>query len=407
MKPKALPRSTPWNSGQRFASSLNLPSLLSCLVVLAFPSFAAAQRPSSNWVDDVVWRDRTDGTPSLVVERILPGSPRQWDLRRGDRVVSFAGVIPESVAELRELSEQLDSIDASLAVLRGDRLVTLQRAGAPPSRNSGPEEIMPAEADRRFESIPASPASSSLDPNEPLAAAPSIPLGFQVTEFNPERLQGLDTPVVTGVLVQEVVGDSIAAKAGLKAGVILVAVDGRRVERPDEVQRWLIERAMVDSITLLGYEGRQLKRFRLDMTVEDGELESLPTTEGSDADSELPLSGPDSSPRPAATPKPSIMPPRTSNRPPVAGQGTLPAMRNTETEEIELPEALEAPLEDLESPSASEPAGERSLRRSDLLRRIERQRALLAEQQRLLDELLAELQRLDSGEAPEPELIDR
>ena len=101
------------------------------------------------------------------------------------------------------------------------------------------------------------------------------------------------------------------------------------------------------------------------------------------------------------------MPPRTSNRPPVAGQGTLPEMRNAETEEIELPEALEAPLEDLESPSASEPAGERSLRRSDLLRRIERQRALLAEQQRLLDELLTELQRLDSGEAPESEAIDR
>lgn len=407
MQPKVLTRSTRWNSGHHFATSLNLLSLLSCLVALAFPSFAAAQKPSSNWVDDVVWRDRTDGTPSLVVERILPGSPRPWDLRRGDRVVSFAGVIPESVAELRELSAQLDSIDASLAVLRGDRLVTLERAAAPPGGHSGPEEIMPAEADRRFENIPASPASSSLDPNEPLAATPSIPLGFQVAEFNPERLPGLDTPVVTGVLVEEVVGSSIAAKAGLKAGVILVAVDGRRVERPDEVQRWLIERAMVDSITLLGYDGRQLKRFRLDMTVGGDDLESLPTTAGSETDAELPLSGPDGSPGPVATPKPRIMPPRTRNRPPLAGQGTLPEMRNAETEEIELPEALEVPLEDLASPAASEPMVERSRRRSELLRRIERQRALLTEQQRLLDELLAELQRLDSGESPESESIDR
>ncbi|MCA9106110.1 MAG: hypothetical protein KDA83_11815, partial [Planctomycetales bacterium] len=219
-----------------------------------------------NWFDEIVWRDRTDGTKSLVVERVLPGgaNPR-LDLRRGDRIVSFAGVFPESTDELRELAIQMSDQEASLTVLRGDRIVSLPigvpavESGAAPL---GAEEIPQGRPGRTSRGEPAhetlelggvpsglgSPLSQPLEqPTDRVLernyGSATDAFGFQVTNFRHEQYPGFDTPVLSGVLVEQVTSNSLADRSGVSAGMIIVAVDGRRVDTAAEVERWLIDRA--------------------------------------------------------------------------------------------------------------------------------------------------------------------
>lgn len=263
----------------------------------------------SSWVDEVVWRERTDGTPSLVVERVLPGGPMAGaDLRRGDRVVSYAGVFPENAIELRELAVQMRDAEASLTLLRGDRIVVIGMQGngiAPPRTGpDGSEEIGVGRPGRigpggvrEGEGLILRPGNSnSLGLNQP-AVNPSSSLGgeriiesssaaeafgFLMSDFRSENYPGYDTPVTTGVMVEQVVTDSLAHRSGISAGMIIVAVDGRRVDTAAEVERWLIERANRTEVSVLAYDSRTLKRIRmpLDRPVENTEEVAAPQESG-------------------------------------------------------------------------------------------------------------------------------
>ena len=276
---------------------------LACGCLFGLPSIAHGQ--SESWVDQVIWRERTDGTRSLVVERVLPGSEIPWDLKRGDRVVSYAGTIPESIDELRLLSEQLGSDAAPLAVLRDSRMLTLGGPidGARPLSSGGTgvplEELPPAAG----ADMPAAGGRSILDGvrsrgSEGIGTAESErpvrfgsaseAYGFRVSDFRAERFPGYDTPVLSGALVEEVLGGSPADRAGLRAGMIVVAVDGRRIDSAAEVERWMVERAQETEIAVLAYQGRKLTRVRISTVVSteepigDGEGLSLIDPSGSD-----------------------------------------------------------------------------------------------------------------------------
>jgi S1-C subfamily serine protease len=88
--------------------------------------------------------------------------------------------------------------------------------------------------------------------------APSIP-GFEFSLRSNERRLGIMTESLTdqlsdyfgvkGVLVRSVIDDSAAAKAGIKAGDVIVSVNGHHVDDPSDVTEEL-RRAPGDDFTL-------------------------------------------------------------------------------------------------------------------------------------------------------------
>ena len=75
-------------------------------------------------------------------------------------------------------------------------------------------------------------------------------LGVQMLELTPELREHFRVPKDAGVLVSRVVADSPAAKAGLRAGDIITAVEGNRVDSPSEVARAVRDRKDGESVRI-------------------------------------------------------------------------------------------------------------------------------------------------------------
>jgi serine protease Do len=76
-------------------------------------------------------------------------------------------------------------------------------------------------------------------------------LGIQIQELTADLAKALGVaPSTTGVLVSRVLEGSPAAKAGLKAGDIIVEYDGQAVGRPHELSERVAATAIGTSVTL-------------------------------------------------------------------------------------------------------------------------------------------------------------
>jgi serine protease Do len=62
-------------------------------------------------------------------------------------------------------------------------------------------------------------------------------LGVSIQPLTPELAKSFNAKDTKGVLISDVIGDSPAAKAGLKPGDILLEFDGKKVEAPADLQR--------------------------------------------------------------------------------------------------------------------------------------------------------------------------
>lgn len=62
-------------------------------------------------------------------------------------------------------------------------------------------------------------------------------VGVRIVDLTPELARQVKSPVETGVLVAAVMKNGPAARAGLKAGDVIVSVGGKPVREPDEVIR--------------------------------------------------------------------------------------------------------------------------------------------------------------------------
>ena len=73
------------------------------------------------------------------------------------------------------------------------------------------------------------------------------------------RAVGLDKP--EGILIQDVVKDGAAAEKDIKAGDIILKVDGRSVNQPNELQSYIAQKRAGDTIKLLIYrDGDKIER---------------------------------------------------------------------------------------------------------------------------------------------------
>jgi serine protease Do len=188
-------------------------------------------------------QEETDTKPAsagVTVDEVTSGSPAdKAGIKAGDAIVDFDGERVRSVRQFQRLvSETPTGRKVSMTLLRGGQRVTVSVA---PERGSS----MHFDLDRPFAVMPPEPPEAPEPPRPP--KAPSLPgfdflyrsgngrLGASVEDLS----EGLSDyfGVKHGVLVRSVTDGSAAAKAGLKAGDVITAINGSQVEDASDVSR--------------------------------------------------------------------------------------------------------------------------------------------------------------------------
>ena len=207
----------------------------------------------------------------VAVEKVVEGSPAEKaGLQNGDVLVRLNN---EEITSVRKLTRVLGEIapdhQVKLTVLRsgGEReiLATLGKRPTPKF-----EEGMFGMNLPRGQRVPF-PPSGEMPSLPPMQSTPSVPGGPEpfVFRMNSGRRIGIGVTTLSkqlsehfgvenGVMVNEVRADSPAAKAGLKAGDIIVEVEGKDVKGDIDLVRAINDKKEGDvTITFIRDRNRQ------------------------------------------------------------------------------------------------------------------------------------------------------
>lgn len=186
--------------------------------------------------------DDTKQKAGVIVDTVSPDSPAdKAGIKAGDAITEFDG---ERVRSVRQFTRLVQETNAGRAVP-----VTLSRGGQRVTVNVTPEQRgdrftrlleMPGFY-REPTPVPPRP------PSAPRAIVPDMRIPGMMRLFGNGRLgltiESLDDQlaeyfgVKEGVLVKSVQADSVAAKAGLKAGDVITAFDGRKIYETADLSR--------------------------------------------------------------------------------------------------------------------------------------------------------------------------
>jgi serine protease Do len=194
------------------------------------------------------------GTAGVLVQNVGEDSPAaRAGVRTDDVIVTFDGERVRSAAQLTRLVRETPAgRTVPLQVVRGGSRVDLQVT---------PEAGRPAMAFRR--GAPPAPPGPPAPPELPGEPGPPILRDLPDFDFDfdaptlfavPGRTARLGVQVSpltgdlpgyfgakAGVLVNAVTADSPAAKAGIRVGDVITAIDGTTVTRPAELRRALLD----------------------------------------------------------------------------------------------------------------------------------------------------------------------
>jgi len=203
--------------------------------------------------------DAKNTAGGVVVEDVQGDSPAEkGGLKRGDTIVEFDGERVRGVSQFQRLvRETPEGRTVRATVVRDGQRVTVSVV---PERQRS-NFLYDDDRTRIFPATPVPPTPPA--PPAPPARAFRLPSpdGFQAFTFRWREGQlGImaDTlgdqledyfGVKGGVLVRSVIEDSAAAKAGVKAGDVIVSVNGHHVDEPDDISEEL-RRATGDDFTL-------------------------------------------------------------------------------------------------------------------------------------------------------------
>ncbi|HWJ57943.1 MAG TPA: PDZ domain-containing protein [Vicinamibacterales bacterium] len=203
-------------------------------------------------VEDSAANDPKRGTAGVVVDSVEPGGPAdKAGVKTGDAITEFDG---ERVRSVRQFSRLVQETPAGRAVpvalsREGQRTtVTVTAAQA-----SFGDDFALRLLDVAPPAPPTPPAAMRVRP-----AVPAPPfeyrlgvgrrLGLSVETLDDQLAQYFG--VKEGVLVKSVEADSAAQKAGIKAGDVITAVNGRQVYEASDLTRALDRMDNTDEFTI-------------------------------------------------------------------------------------------------------------------------------------------------------------
>ena len=203
-------------------------------------------------VEDAI--DNKEAKPGVSIDTVEPGGPAdKAGMKAGDTVTEFDGERVRSVRQfLRLVQETTPGRSVPVVLSRAGQRVTVN---VTPERASFGDDFgmryLEAPLARLAIPTPASPPTPPAAPRAPRAPAiaPVMPFDLFTRTRSTGRLgvtiEDLDTQlaeyfgVKEGVLVKSVTDDSVAAKAGLKAGDVITSISGRHVYDTSDITRAL------------------------------------------------------------------------------------------------------------------------------------------------------------------------
>lgn len=173
-----------------------------------------------------------------VVTEVFPESPAaNAKVQEGDVIVDFAGKKVRSTSDLREIVEQLP-IDSR-------QPVNVIRAGKPVKL----EVVLRALPDSFGRT--ARRNNDNRADNQDQSQFADSKLGVDVSELTPELAKQLNVRNQKGVVITEVTEDSPAARAKLRAGMVILRVGQKSVETVDDFRAAMKDISLKDGVLLL------------------------------------------------------------------------------------------------------------------------------------------------------------
>ena len=203
--------------------------------------------------------DETDRQQGIVVLTVKPGSPAEAaKLQKNDLVSAING---QAVKNLDDFQAVLDQIaagqKATFTVLRGQQALTLTATlvarQTPPVNRANQEDPGPPPDTAPFAPAPV-PAAV------PDANAARGSLGVSVVQLTDQARATYGLSATRGALVAAVKVGGPAERAGIPVGALIVAVDGARVNTPDEVVDLVAAARSGQEMELTYYRGATLTR---------------------------------------------------------------------------------------------------------------------------------------------------
>lgn len=188
--------------------------------------------------------DAKGGAPGVVVDEVRDRSAAEKaGIKSGDRIVEFDGERVRSARQFsRVVQETVPERSVPVVLTRGDQRLTVNVTPEPESEFN--LRLLDTPEVWRMPPAPATPLPPRAAPAPPV---PAVPFAFDM--FRTSRLgvtvETLDGQLADyfgvkhGVLVKSVAEGSSAAKAGVKAGDVITAINGNHVDEPSDVTREL------------------------------------------------------------------------------------------------------------------------------------------------------------------------
>jgi serine protease Do len=178
---------------------------------------------------------------------VVSGSPAaSAGMQKDDVIVSWNGTPVESAAQLsRQIRETPKGRSVKLGVMRAGRQVNLDvKLGDSPSRA------------RAF--------SRDRDPSRAsMVIRPRLRLGIGLQSLTPQLAEFFGLGSRKGLLVASVVENSGAAKAGIKAGDVVLSVDNQTIERSGDINRTLRDKQEGATVDVKVLRDKQERTFKV------------------------------------------------------------------------------------------------------------------------------------------------
>jgi serine protease Do len=236
-------------------------------------------------LDDSDTKDAKQPKAGIIVESVNPGGPAdKAGVKTGDAITEFDGEKVRSVRQFSRLVQETPSGRAVVvAVSRGGQRMTFNVTTERSSFNDGfsmrlldlpPRPATPAPP------APPTPQAAPAPPRPPRAPSPLFDyfgqstgrrLGVSVQTLDDQLAQYFG--VKEGALVRSVDADSAAQKAGVKAGDVITAINGRQIYESSDVNRAIDRMENTDEFTI------EVMRDHKPVTLK-GKLESRTRTRG-------------------------------------------------------------------------------------------------------------------------------
>lgn len=262
--------------------------------LLCFPAIAQQDLSPFSWTQIAPREELPQSFLGIRFTDVATDTVAELDLP-AERGILVRQVVGDSPAEAAELQENDVIIEWNEVRVESARQFKRLVAETPPDRTVGLTVIrdgdtrdLEATVGRSDDMAFADPGSTRMQTIPPHSFHPSlpfqVPFPFQSMPGSPPRLGvelqeltvqladffGLDGG--TGVLVAGVLDDTPAAEAGLRAGDVIIAVDGRDVDSIPSVQRAVSEAGDAVELTIVrDREETTLKTTLRDLDEQDDE----------------------------------------------------------------------------------------------------------------------------------------